>query len=156
MPYRWSAPDRLELWPHQALSRRGFARVIAGFAGLGLLPLAGVLGTGALWGLLPFLGLALAGLWWGLRRNARDREIREVLETRPGLWRLQRLGPGDRRAQWQGDPFWLELRLHATGGPVPDYLTLRGGGRRVEIGAFLSPAERRALAQELRRKLPAK
>jgi uncharacterized membrane protein len=32
---------------------------------------------------------------------------------------------------------------------VPQYLTLRGGGRVVEIGAFLSQDERPVLARDL-------
>ena len=35
--------------------------------------------------------------------------------------------------------------LHASGGPVPNYITLRGGDREVELGAFLSEDERIAL-----------
>ena len=53
---------------------------------------------------------------------------------------------------------WLALRKnqrdrHVSGGPVPDYLTLAGGGREVEIGAFLTPEERRHLEDELNRRL---
>jgi uncharacterized membrane protein len=45
------------------------------------------------------------------------------------------------------------VTLHEKGGPVPQYLTLRGAGREVELGAFLSEDERLALRAELRRKL---
>jgi hypothetical protein len=41
-----------------------------------------------------------------------------------------------------------DYRRHK-GGPVDNYLTLKGGSRPVEIGAFLSVAERRALFGEL-------
>ena len=45
------------------------------------------------------------------------------------------------------------MTLYATEGPVPDYLTLKGDGREVELGAFLAPEERKALAGELRAEL---
>jgi uncharacterized membrane protein len=37
----------------------------------------------------------------------------------------------------------------AEGGPVENYVTMRGNGRTVEIGAFLSPDERLDLYREL-------
>jgi uncharacterized membrane protein len=43
--------------------------------------------------------------------------------------------------------------LHKKGGPVPEYITLAGGPREVELGAFLSEEERVTLAPELRRAL---
>jgi uncharacterized membrane protein len=39
--------------------------------------------------------------------------------------------------------------MHEAGGPVEHYLTLKGAGREVEIGAFLSEDERKALHGEL-------
>ena len=38
---------------------------------------------------------------------------------------------------------------HPMVGKVEDYLTLQGGPREVEIGAFLTPPERRALEDRL-------
>lgn len=44
----------------------------------------------------------------------------------------------------------MQVRLTPAGGPVPDYLTLKGRDREVELGAFLTPEERKELAGELR------
>ena len=35
-------------------------------------------------------------------------------------------------------------------GPLPNYVTLSGNGREVEIGAFLSEDERKSLFKELK------
>jgi uncharacterized membrane protein len=43
--------------------------------------------------------------------------------------------------------------MHERGGPVPNYVTLTGDGREVEIGAFLSEEERISLFDELTKKL---
>jgi uncharacterized membrane protein len=47
----------------------------------------------------------------------------------------------------------VQVQLYPTGGPVPQYLTLKGGGREVELGAFLSEDERRTLKDDLHRRL---
>lgn len=152
MPYEWLPPDgktrRLHLWPYRSLSQRGFVLFIALTACLIALPALGALGTMALWGLLPFLILTIAGIWYALRKNARDREIIEQLDLSPIRIRLTRDGPDGHR-EWQADPYWVRIICHATDGPVPNYLTLRGGGREVEIGSFLTAEERLALQKDL-------
>ena len=134
------------------MPRRGFAGFIALTAGLVALPLLAVLGSPVLWGLLPFLVMAVGGLWLGLSRSYRDGETLEILR----LWRdrieLSRHDPGRAPRRWSANPHWVRLRLRPGGGPVPDYLTLSGGGddrREVEIGAFLAPEERVALHGEI-------
>lgn len=158
MPYQWlptSGADRaLHLWPHRSLPRRGFAWFVGTTATVISLPLLAVLGTPVLWALLPFLAAAIAALWWALERSYRDGAILERLELAEGQVRLQRDGPHGRRAEWQANPHWVVVTLYPTGGPVPHYLTLRGNGREVEIGAFLSEEERIALHDELRATLP--
>jgi uncharacterized membrane protein len=156
MPYVLTptGPDwTLRVWPHNALSARGFVAVIGVSAGVLALPLMAVLGHPVLWGLLPFAGLALWGLWAGLRRNQQDRSVQEEMRlARAGL-HLRRTNPRGPVQEWRADPAWVALRLIPKGGPVEQYLTLTGGGREVELGAFLTPEERVALHDDLSRVL---
>lgn len=153
MPREWLSPSAegqcLRLWPHRSLPRRGFVWFIGGTAALLALPLLAVLGTVVLWGLLPFIAAAVAGLWWGLARSYRDGTLTEVLTIGPDRITLTRRAPDGTEQHWQADRYWVRAHLHPEGGPVPDYLTLTGGGREVEIGAFLTAEERRALHREL-------
>jgi uncharacterized membrane protein len=64
---------------------------------------------------------------------------------------LRRIEPQGRVQEWQAHPHWIMLHLAADGGPVKHYLTLTGGSRAVELGAFLTPEERVALHRELAR-----
>ncbi|MFP4239432.1 MAG: DUF2244 domain-containing protein [Rhodosalinus sp.] len=161
MPYAWTdmqEPERgaeLRLWPHRSLPQAGFAAFILGTFAFLCLPLVAVIGTPVLWGLLPFLLLALGGLWCGLRRSYRDGEILEELRMTPETIRLTRRNPRGPLQEWECNPHWIRVELHARGGPVPNYVTLRGSGREVEIGAFLSEDERKALYGDLRARLNA-
>ncbi|SFA85065.1 Uncharacterized membrane protein [Poseidonocella pacifica] len=153
MPYQWTRKEHrteLAVWPYRSLPRRGFVLVIAATATLLSLPLLAVLGTPILWGLLPFIALALGALWFGFSRNYRDADLLEELTITPRLIRLTRHNPSGDVQDWQSNSYWAQVEMHARGGPVPHYLTLRGDGpREVEIGRFLSEAERRTLFGEL-------
>lgn len=156
MPYSLTRQaDRqfhLLLWPHNTLPPRGFAWVIGGAGALLAVPLLAAVGSPVLWGLLPFAGLALWALWYALQRNWRDRQIIEDMHLRRDSVHLCRTDKTGIR-QWQADPHWISLNLTPSGGPVPQYLTMTGGGREVELGAFLTPEERLALHEELSRLL---
>jgi uncharacterized membrane protein len=171
MPYEWltdgerapaqsgafsaaAAPlARLHLWPHRSLPKTGFVWFIAATAALLAMPLLALLGSPVLWGLLPFGLLAIWGIWYALNRSYRDGEIIEDLAIWPDRVTLTRTGPRGRTQSWQANPHWVEVKLHKDDGPVPHYLTLRGAGREVELGAFLSEEERIALTQDVRHAL---
>jgi len=145
-------PDgaRLHLWPHRSLTQRGFVWFIGSTAALIALPTVALIGTPLLWVLLPFPVLVLTSIWAALRRNQRDSDIIEDLTLRPDRISIIRHGPRGMRQDWQANPHWVQITLHPKGGPVPNYLTLRGNGREVELGAFLSEPERIALSVDLR------
>lgn len=153
MPYAWLPPEgdtrRLHLWPYRSLPRRGMVWFLGGTAVAIVLPLLGLIGSPVLWGILPFLLGTLWAIWGALEKSFRDAEIVEDLRLAPDRVSLVRHGPKGKRQDWQANPHWLRLTLHATGGPVPQYLTLKGEGREVELGAFLTAAERRTLAAEI-------
>lgn len=153
MPYEWlpsrDGTQHLHLWPHRSLTRRGFVGFVGLTAALIALPLLGTLGTPVLWALLPFLLGTIWAIWFALRKNGRDREIVEDLALTARRVTLVRHGPKGRRQAWEANPYWVRVTLHPTGGPVPNYLTLTGEGREVELGAFLSEEERIALHDEL-------
>ena len=98
---------------------------------------------------MPFWAVALGGIWWALQRNYSDAEISETLQIWHDRMTLVRTGPRGKHAEWSGNPYWVTAVLHATSGPVPNYITLRGGEREVEFGAFLVEAERIQLHTQL-------
>ena len=167
MPYRWSsdpthiaAPEtsaadpmlRLDLWPHRSLSNKGFEWTIwLMFVGA-MIPLLSFIGSSAFWVLLAFALMALAALWFGLRRSDRDRLREEML-----IWsdrvELTHCPANGGIKTWQANPYWIKLTQHDEVRGIEAYLTLRGGAadqdREVELGAFLSPEERKTLCGEL-------
>lgn len=158
MPYRWTDDSHreLHLWPRKSLRPEGFVFLISITGLLFLLPLFAVLGTAVLLGLLPFILAVLAGLWWAIRRNNRDRDIVEILSLTPKCLRLiHRDGAGQDRT-WEANPYWVRVNCEIRCGPAENYLTLEGGPRPVEIGAFLSDEERLSLKDDLERALDAR
>ena len=140
---------RVTLWPHRSLGR-GARRFVLGVAAVGLaVPLLPALGTPVFWGLLPFELGALGLLWLGLRRSDADGRLVEELSLWRDELRVERREPTGRVLRWTAVPDWVRLTLHEEGAKVENYLTLRGGGREIELGAFLSPDERVALKDEI-------
>jgi uncharacterized membrane protein len=160
MPYRTTPlPDdgiELTLWPHQSLTADGLVLFIGTTALLLALPVLANLGSVAAWVILASVGAALWGVWFAIARNRRTRAaVREILVIARDHVRLIRHDPDRHPRQWDANPHWVRLTLHPTGGPVPHYLTLNGNGREVELGAFLTEDERRALLPELQARLSA-
>ena len=157
MPYQWSpeptitAPERrLSLWPYRSLLRKDFVLFVGATCLLMALPLIVVLGSAILWGLLPFFALTVAGLWWALNISYRRGEVLEEFTIGPRDADLVRHNPVAPTQSWHANRHWVSVHLHPTGGPVKNYITLRGGDREVEIGSFLDEKERLALYDELR------
>ncbi len=160
MPYEWT-PDhpekaahwQLSLWPYRSLLRRDFVLFMGATCLLVALPLIVVLGSLILWGLLPFFALMIGGLWTAINVSYRRGEVLEELTVTPDHAQLVRHNPKAPPQNWEANRYWVSVHLHPTGGPVKNYITLRGGDREVEIGSFLDEAERLALYDDLKRAL---
>ncbi len=139
----------LHLWPHRSLPRRGFVAFLGTTGALMSLPLIMVIGTPILWGLLPFLLLTLGGVWCALECSYRSGMVVEELKLWPNRVTLTRHHYRAGFQEWDANPHWVQAKLYHDEGPVTPYVTLRGGGREVGIGSFLSEAERCRLYDEL-------
>ncbi|MEP4198806.1 MAG: DUF2244 domain-containing protein [Aliishimia sp.] len=158
MPYRWTTNhndpvQRMRLWPHESLPAKGMAAVVLTTFILILLPTIPLLGSPVLWGLLPFLMLAVWGIYFALQRNHKARQIVEILTLDGDEARLVRTNPKGDTQEWDCNRYWVKVTKYESEGPMPHYVTLRGKGREVEIGAFLSEEERIALFDDLSRAL---
>ena len=158
MPYQWitppdEMPQKLRLWPYQSLPARGMAAFVLATFTMILIPTLTLLGSPVLWGLLPFALLAVWGMYHALQRNHHARRIVEVLTLDEDVAHLIRTEPSGATKEWDCNRFWTTVTKYETEGPVPQYVTLKGMGREVEIGAFLSEEERVALYNDLLRAL---
>lgn len=158
MPYRWTseptaAVQELRLWPHESLPPRGMAAFVLATFTMILIPIFAMLGTILLWGLLPFVLLAVWAMYFALQRNHKSRQILEVLTLSGDQARLMRTNPKGDTQEWDCNRYWTQVSKYDDDGPVPHYVTLKGKGREVEIGAFLSEEERIALFDDLTRAL---
>ncbi len=155
MPYNWTDPDpaaetrELRLWPQNSLPPKGLGIVVLTTFTLLMVPLFALLGSVLLWGILPFILLAVGGIWYALDRSYHQRRILEVLTLTHDTAHLTRHNPDGGVQEWDCNRYWASPEMHTRGGPVPYYVTLRGAGREVEIGAFLSEDERKALYDDL-------
>ncbi len=155
MPYRWTetpAETTLDLWPHQSMTPRGFTWFMGLTSALLALPLVALLGSPVVWVLMAFFLATLGSVWWALRANVTSRQSREALTMAPGRVHLAHLPARGPALEWEANPHWVTVHLREDG-PVEKYLTLRGNGREVELGSFLSPEEREGLFSDLSRLL---
>lgn len=151
MPYRWTDDSHeLTLWPHRSMTNGGFVLFMGSTAAMLAVPLLAVIGSPVLWAILPFMAVAVAGVWLALNRSDRDARITERLTLSTDRVKLVRSEPRGQERRWDANPHWVSIHLHSGDKPVEKYLTLKGGGREVELGAFLTPEERQALYGELR------
>jgi len=151
MPYRWTDdtnPKTLTLWPHQSMTPQGFTWFIGATAVMLTLPLFAVLGSAVAWVLMAFFLATIAAVWRAIMANRRDRSLREELTLSPSELALRHIPPSGPALDWSANPHWVTVTLRHDG-PVKNYLTLRGAGREVELGSFLTPEERQTLYTEL-------
>ena len=142
----WSGETILSLtiWPHRSCSKKTFHVVILLIAFVLLIPPLLFLELKFAVAILPFSLVSVSLLYLFCERSFQDSKLSETLKIFPERIVLHRSEPTGEIKTWSANPFWIRVCLHKKG-PVENYLTLRGNGKEVEVGSFLTPMERKDL-----------
>ncbi len=136
------------LIPQRSLSPLGFWLLMLAVVGIAFAGGIGFLRAGA-WPVIGFVALDMALVYWAFRASYRSGRLYESVRlNEDALW-VERVSPSGRVRSWRFQPYWLKVEMEDS--PAHGRrLTLRSHGNALEIGAFLSPAERLEVAEGLR------
>jgi len=104
------------------------------------------------WPIVGFLGLDVLLLWLAFRMSFRAARAYEDYRLTYLELEFARVSARGARREWRFNPVWVTLE-RGESGPMAQRLSLRGGGRRVEIATFLGAGEKTAFAGDLSRAL---
>jgi len=138
----------ISLWPYRSLSVRGF-RIVIGLIALALSAVGiGFMLIGA-WPVIGFLGLEIAIVWVAFKLNYRAGRLIETIS-------INKSGVSIETIDWRGHPThqhidspWVVAKLTPADSGKRRKLILTVHGKNIEIGAFLPPIEKPALAKAL-------
>ena len=139
------------LRPHRSLSRGQFRALLLAVAAISFGSTLPFVIMGA-WPVAGFMGLDVLAVYLAFRRNYQDGTLVECLRLWPDLITVERREPRGAVRRWHAHPAWVKVMLFENA-RIEKYLTLRGNGREIELGAFLSPDERIVLYTRLREAL---
>lgn len=135
------------LEPHRSLSPRGFvvlmSAIVAVAFGAGLaFALVGA------WPVFGFFGLDVVLIYVAFKASYRSGRMYETLRLTEDALTVERVEADRRHRSWRFQPYWLRVEMD----DPPKHesqLTLASHGRRLVVGAFLTPEERLELARAL-------
>jgi len=135
------------LHPHTSLSPNSFvvlmvALCIVSFGAGAAFMLAGA------WPVLGFFGLDILLVYYAFRVSYQRSRMYETVRLTENELAVEKVDPKGRAVRWEFQPYWLRVGIEET--PRRDAtLTLRSHGKTLEIGAFLTPEEKRDVARAL-------
>jgi uncharacterized membrane protein len=137
-----------ELTPNRSLSPRNF-RILFLIVLAVLVPISIVFLVHGFWPVTGFLGLDLLLIWLAFRASYRSGRMKERVHVTRDCIHVSRYSASGRPEHWVVNPSWARVDFDPEKEQDPQALKLRAGGRRLILGAFLSPPERRAFAEAL-------
>ena len=145
--------ERLSIWPHRSLSRKGFIILMFVLGGLLFTIGFGFFLAGA-WPVIGFLGFELFIVWGAFKLNYRAAKKRETIETTADTVTVKRTDATGKASATKFPLGWIKVRLTPPVAPSnsssqPQQVFLSSHGVEIEIGHFLHPAEKPALQREV-------
>jgi uncharacterized membrane protein len=139
---------RIELAPHCSLTPSGARSLFLGTCGVSF-GVAGPLTMRGYWPVLVFAGLEMLLLGWALYVNMQRRHHAESIVITGDRVLVEARGHGT-TTRSEFPRHWSRVRLRGDLSPLqPTRLVIESGGKRCEIGNFLTGEERQRLALRL-------
>jgi uncharacterized membrane protein len=140
----------IELKPYRSLGPRGFA-VLIGAVALGNLGAGVAFWMIGAWPVFGFCGLDVLLVYLAFKFSYRQQRAREFIRLDDTALEVRRRDVRGREKVWRLQPYWLRVECDAEDESAQ--LRLWSHGRALTLGVFLSPDERRRLADGLREAL---
>jgi uncharacterized membrane protein len=140
----------IELKPYRSLGPRGFA-ILIGFVALGNLGAGLAFWLLGAWPVFVFCGLDVLLVYLAFKFSYRQQRAREFIRLDDSMLEIRRVDIQGREKVWRLQPYWLRIECDAEDESAS--LRIWSHGRALTLGAFLSPDERRRLAEGLREAL---
>jgi uncharacterized membrane protein len=135
------------LQPNSSLDPKGFMILISAIASVSFLAGMIFMAAGA-WPVAGFIGLDVALIYLAFKTNYRWARMYETVRLSSDSLLVERVSPSGKVQRWRFQPYWLRIDLRSPGAH-DSQLILSSHGKRLRIGAFLSPDERVELADAL-------
>jgi uncharacterized membrane protein len=146
-------PFIAELRPHRSLGPIGF-RIMLGAVATVIAVYGGIFLAMGAWPVFGFMGAEFALLYLLFRLNYRAAQRRETIRVDRHATEVRQRAPSGRETRHDFQTGWLRVEMEQAA-QHDCRLTLTSHGRRVSVGSFLTPPERRELGGVLRRAVAA-
>lgn len=135
------------LQPSVSLSASGFFFLMAALCAVSFGAGTAFLLAGA-WPVLGFFGLDILLIYLAFHISYRRARRYETVRLTENRLAVEKIDPKGRAKSWEFQPYWLRVAVDDTARSNAQ-LTLSSHGKTLEIGAFLSPGEKRDMARAL-------
>jgi uncharacterized membrane protein len=138
------------LTPHRSLTRQGFLAVMLMVVAVNFVVGGLFVALGA-WPVAGFAGLDVFIIWWAFRANFADARQMERISITDHELILDKVRKDKAQEQQRFVRRWVRVELEEDRErELIGRLLLVSGGRRVPVGEFLAPEERKTLAVALK------
>ena len=139
--------------PNRSLSGEGTIVVFAILA-IGLIvPIVPFLGSQVGITLTLFSGITFYLFLFFLEKSFQSGQLYEEIKISSEKIEITHKEKNKKKLTWEGNPFWTKVVMEDKENKVENYLTIQEKGRHIELGAFLSPDERKNLKNEIQNAL---
>ncbi len=134
------------LVPHRSLGRRGFTVLMAAIAALWFVFGFYLWERGA-WPIIGFGGLDILAIYIAFRLNYRAaRAFEEIAVSRTEIV-VRKVTANGRAQEFRFNPQWVRLEVEEVVDEGVVRIVLRARDKRVAVGAFLNPQDRKSFAR---------